>query len=109
MTVVLEMHTKLDIYVFFISYHWVDTSAGGLLPPKVLHWVDTSAGGLLPPKVVHWVDTSAGGILPPKVLHWVDTSAGGILPPKVLPPSSLFFGSNFAYSIYLLFKFTVPK
>ena len=93
MTVVLEMHTKLDIYVFFISYHWVDTSAGGLLPTKVLHWVDTSAGG----------------ILPPKVLHWVDTSAGGILPPKVLPPSSLFFGSNFAYSIYLLFKFTVPK
>jgi len=31
------VHTKLDIYVFYY-YHWVDTSAGGLLVPNgIIH------------------------------------------------------------------------
>ena len=70
---------KFDIYVCFYYYHWVGTSAGGLLrsPLRVYlpssqcyyHWVGTSAGGLLVPVEYHLLSSQC-------YYHWVGTSAG---------------------------------
>jgi hypothetical protein len=43
-------------------YHWVDTSAGGILVPLEYHLPSSQC-------YYHWVDTSAGGILVPLDYH----------------------------------------
>jgi hypothetical protein len=62
-------------------YHWVGTSAGGLLVPLeyhlpssqcFYHWINTSVGGLLDPLEYHLPSSQC-------YYHWIGTSAGGLL------------------------------
>ena len=59
-------------YLCFYYYHWVDTSAGGLLVPRgIIHPVASVLAltwfiRYLCFYYYHWVDTSAGGLLVPQ-------------------------------------------
>jgi len=70
-------------YLRFYYYHWVDTSAGGLLVPEGIILPVVSVSSLtwfiryLRFYYYHWVDTSAGGLLLPRgiVRHVASVSA----------------------------------